>query len=91
MGVTGSVRLADGSMREMALTELTSAPVLSAVPWGAIRSHRGQQHLPGAYWSSTTDGHVVSSPTRGSSLATDATRFAALANTGCVVRRYHGR
>jgi hypothetical protein len=57
--VTGSVRFADGSTREMPLAELTATLVLSAVPWRAIRSHRGQQHLPGLYWSSTTGGHVV--------------------------------
>jgi len=57
--VTGSVRFADGSTREMPLAELTATLVLSAVPWRAIRSHRGQQHLPGLYWSSTTDAHVV--------------------------------
>jgi hypothetical protein len=33
--------------------------VLSAVPWRAVRSYRGQQHLPGLYWSATTGGHVV--------------------------------
>jgi hypothetical protein len=33
--------------------------VLSAVSWRAIRSHRGQQHLPGLYWSSTAGAHVV--------------------------------
>jgi hypothetical protein len=57
--VTGSVRFADGSTREMPLAELTATLVLSAVPWRAIRSHRGQQHLSGLYWSSTTGAHVV--------------------------------
>lgn len=28
--------------------------VFSAVPWRAVRSYRGQQHLSGLYWSSTT-------------------------------------
>ena len=49
----------DGSTREMPLAELTAAAVLSAIPWRAVRSHRGQQHLPGWYWSATTGGHVV--------------------------------
>ena len=44
--------------RKMALTELTSALVLSAVPWRVIRSRRGQRHMPGLYWSSTTGEHV---------------------------------
>jgi hypothetical protein len=57
--VCGSVRLVDGSTREMPLAELTAAAVLSAVPWRSIRSHRGQRHLPGWYWSATTGGHLV--------------------------------
>ena len=61
MGVParGSVRLVDGSTREMPLAELTAAVVLSAVPWRSVRSHRGQRHLPGWYWSATTGGHLV--------------------------------
>jgi TnsA-like endonuclease N terminal len=51
--------LVDGSTREMPLAELTPATVLSAVPWRAIRSHNGQPHLPGLYWSATTARHVV--------------------------------
>jgi hypothetical protein len=55
----GSVRLLDGSTREMPLAELTAAAVLSAVPWRSVRSHRGQRHMPGWYWSATTGGHLV--------------------------------
>ena len=33
--------------------------MLSSVPWRAVRSHRGQRHLPGWYWSATTGGHLV--------------------------------
>jgi hypothetical protein len=43
----------------MPLSAMTSEGVLSGVPWRAIRSHRGQRHFPGLYWSSTTGGHVV--------------------------------
>ena len=43
----------------MPLAELTAAVVLSAIPWRTARSHRGQRHLPGLYWSATTGGHVV--------------------------------
>ena len=43
----------------MPLAELTAAAVLSAVPWRSVRSHRGQRHLPGWYWSATTGGHLV--------------------------------
>jgi hypothetical protein len=57
--VRGSVRLVDGSTREMPLAELTAAVVLSGVPWRSVRAHRGQRHLPGWYWSATTGGHVV--------------------------------
>ena len=43
----------------MPLPDLTATVVLSAVPWRAVRSHRGQPHLPGLYWSATTGRHVV--------------------------------
>jgi len=43
----------------MPLADLSATLVLSAVPWRVIRSHRGQEHLPGLYWSATTGGHVV--------------------------------
>lgn len=59
MSLTASLRLVDGSVREIPLSQLTSTVVLSAVPWRVIRSHRGQRHLPGVYWSSTNAGHVV--------------------------------
>jgi hypothetical protein len=49
----------DGSTREMPLAELTASVVLSAIPRRSVRSHRGQRHLPGWYWSATTGGHVV--------------------------------
>jgi hypothetical protein len=55
----GSVRLMDGSTREMPLAELTAAVVFSSVPWRSVRSHRGQRHLPGWYWAATTGAHVV--------------------------------
>jgi hypothetical protein len=57
--VSGSVRVADGSTREMLLAELTATVVLSAVPWRSVRSYRGQRHMPGWYWSATTGGHLV--------------------------------
>jgi len=43
----------------MPLADLTTTVVLSAVPWRTVRSHRGQKHLPGLYWSSTTGAHVI--------------------------------
>jgi len=54
-----SLRLQDGSTPELSLSAMTSEMVLSGVPWRTIRSHRGQRHFPGLYWSSTTGGHVV--------------------------------
>ena len=49
----------DGSTREMPLAELTAAVVSASAPWRSVRSHRGQRHLPGWYWSATTGGHLV--------------------------------
>ncbi|HEY5199057.1 MAG TPA: TnsA-like heteromeric transposase endonuclease subunit [Solirubrobacteraceae bacterium] len=54
-----SIRLADRSTHDVPLSALSADLVLSAVPWREIRSHRGQRHFPGLYWSSTTGGHVV--------------------------------
>lgn len=59
MPVSGSVRLEDGSERTVPLAELTAGVVLSSLPWRSFRSHRGQRHLPGWYWSATTSGHIV--------------------------------
>ena len=51
--------MVDGSTREMPLADLSAAVVLSTVPWRSVRSHRGQRHLPGWYWSATTGGYVL--------------------------------
>ena len=59
MSVRVSLRLQDGSTTDSPLSTMTSEMVLSGVPWRTIRSHRGQRHFPGLYWSSTTGGHVV--------------------------------
>lgn len=59
MSARVSLRLDDGSTTELPLSAMTSEGVLSGVPWRTIRSHRGQRHFPGLYWSSTTGGHVV--------------------------------
>lgn len=59
MSARVSLRLDDGSTMELPLSAMTSEMVLSGVPWRTIRSHRGQRHFPGLYWSSTTGGHVV--------------------------------
>ncbi len=54
-----SLRRGDGSTRDIPLSTLAPALVLAGVPWRAVRSYRGQRHLPGLYWSSTTGAHVV--------------------------------
>ncbi len=54
-----SLRSADRRTRDMPLVDLTSRLVLSAIPWRVPRSHPGQPHLPGLYWSSTVGAHVV--------------------------------
>lgn len=59
MSAKVSLRLQDGATTELSLGTMTSEMVLSGVPWRAIRSHRGQRHFPGLYWSSTTGGHMV--------------------------------
>lgn len=59
MSAKVSLRLQDGATTELSLSTMTFEMVLSGVPWRAIRSHRGQRHFPGLYWSSTTGGHVV--------------------------------
>lgn len=59
MSAKVSLRLQDGATTELSLSTMTSEMVLSGVPWRTIRSHRGQRHFPGLYWSSTTGGHVV--------------------------------
>lgn len=59
MSARVSLRLQDGATTELSLSAMTSQMVLSGVPWRTIRSHRGQRHFPGLYWSSTTGGHVV--------------------------------
>ena len=59
MSATVSLRMEDGTTTDRPLNAVTSGLVLAAVPWRTIRSHRGQTHLPGLYWSSTTGGLVV--------------------------------
>lgn len=59
MSTKVSLRMQDGSTSDMPLSAATATVVLSAAPWRTIRSHRGQRHLPGLYWSSTTGDHVV--------------------------------
>ncbi len=41
------------------LDQLRLRDFAGSVPWRRWRSHRGQAHLSGSYWSATTGGHVV--------------------------------
>jgi hypothetical protein len=41
------------------VASVRSRDVAGLVPWRSFRSHRGQRHYSGAYWSATTGGHVV--------------------------------
>ena len=54
-----SVRLRDGTVSERPLRQLTAGQVVTAGPWRAARSARGQAHYPGYYWSATSGGHVI--------------------------------
>ena len=54
-----SLRMADGSEVRRLLRDVRARQVVTAVPWRAARSARGQSHYPGFYWSETTGSHVV--------------------------------
>ncbi|MGH2917655.1 MAG: TnsA-like heteromeric transposase endonuclease subunit [Solirubrobacteraceae bacterium] len=59
MQISVSLRLADRTTREIPLRDLSSKLAFDAIPWRRVRSYRGQRHMPGLYWSSTTGDHVV--------------------------------
>lgn len=44
---SASVRLRDGTVPERPLRQLTAGQIISAGPWRAARSARGQAHYPG--------------------------------------------
>jgi hypothetical protein len=44
--------------REVAVESVKAQDMADLVPWRSFRSHRGQRHYSGAYWSATTGGHV---------------------------------
>ena len=54
-----SLRMADGSEVHRLLRDVRARQVITAVPWRAPRSVRGQSHFPGYYWSSTASAHVI--------------------------------
>jgi hypothetical protein len=53
------LRRVDGSEHEAPIADVPADLVLSSSPWRTFASHRGQRHLSGLYWASTTGGHVV--------------------------------
>lgn len=44
--------------REVPVESVRARDVTGLVPWRCFRSHRGQRHYSGAYWSTTTGEHV---------------------------------
>ncbi|MGI8902717.1 MAG: hypothetical protein ACR2IP_03470 [Solirubrobacteraceae bacterium] len=52
------IRDASGVEHGLPLAQARLDVLATAAPWRAFRSHRGQPHFPGLYWSSTTRGHV---------------------------------
>ena len=54
-----SVRLADRTVSERPLRQVTAGQIVQAGPWRMTRSARGQAHYPGYYWSATSGGRVI--------------------------------
>lgn len=52
------LQLKSPELREVSVESVRSRDVTGLVPWRSFRSHRGQRHYSGAYWSATTGGHV---------------------------------
>lgn len=52
------LQLKSPEFREVAVASVRARDVAGLVPWRSFRSHRGQRHYSGAYWSATTGGHV---------------------------------
>lgn len=52
------LQLKSPELREVAVASVRSRDVTGLVPWRGFRSHRGQRHYSGVYWSATTGGYV---------------------------------
>lgn len=52
-------RPAVGEERSVAAWEATPKGLFEGYPWRTFRSHDGQKHYSGAYWSSTVGDHVI--------------------------------
>ncbi|MEV7054391.1 TnsA-like heteromeric transposase endonuclease subunit [Streptomyces microflavus] len=48
----------DGSELRRPLADVWSVRFEDVAPVRAFKSYKGQRHLPGLWWSSTTDGHI---------------------------------
>jgi hypothetical protein len=53
------LRYGGDAVAGVALDQLRTAEFAGTLPWRRWRSHHGQAHLSGSYWSATTGGHVV--------------------------------
>jgi hypothetical protein len=54
------LQVRDGAgVREVALCSARVAELRGLLPWRTFRSHRGQRHYSGLYWSATTGEHVI--------------------------------
>jgi hypothetical protein len=60
-GLNGVVRFRSGDdvTCEVSLGDARAADLCAALPWRTFRWHRGQQHFPGFWWSSTMGRHVT--------------------------------
>lgn len=58
-GPLARIRGADEGERAVGFGVLRRRHFEESVPWRRFRSHKGQQHLSGSYWSATTGGFVV--------------------------------
>jgi len=58
-GPSARIRGADESERVVDFGVLRRRHFEESVPWRRFRSHKGQKHLSGSYWSATTGDFVV--------------------------------
>lgn len=53
------LQLKSPEVREVSVSSVRARDVEGLLPWRSFRSHRGQRHYSGVYWSATTRGHVA--------------------------------
>lgn len=59
VGPVAWIRYGKDNTRQVEVGRLGLRHFKDSVPWRAVRSRHGQQHLPGSYWSSTMGGYVI--------------------------------